>query len=214
MTSGGLGQVEWSAVYKPFGEAHSITGTESLGLRFPGQLFDPETGFHQNWQRDYDPRLGRYLQSDPIGLEGGLNTYAYVDGNPVNLIDPEGLQEALMRSLPYAGGAAAADGPLPYGDAVALGILGGALVYDVCTVAWDQFFSGDGGPFWDSLKPYRQGIRTNALPGKKERFYEKDRTHGDLEVYDSKGRHVGSADPDTGEMTKPGVPGRRSDKVK
>ena len=62
MTSAGLGQVEWSATYRPFGEAHSITGTESLSLRFPGQFFDPETGFHQNWFRDYDPRLGRYLQ--------------------------------------------------------------------------------------------------------------------------------------------------------
>lgn len=90
MTSAGLAQLEWSATYRPFGEAHAITGTESLALRFPGQLFDPETGFHQNWHRDYDPRLGRYLQSDPIGLAGGLNTYAYTFGDPVNLIDPSG----------------------------------------------------------------------------------------------------------------------------
>ena len=49
----------------PFGEAHAITGTQDLSLRFPGQFFDPETGYHQNWQRDYDPRVRRYLQSDP-----------------------------------------------------------------------------------------------------------------------------------------------------
>jgi RHS repeat-associated protein len=59
--------------------------------RFPGQWFDVETGLFQNGYRDYDPRTGRYVQSDPIGLGGGWNSYAYVGGNTVNLIDPEGL---------------------------------------------------------------------------------------------------------------------------
>jgi RHS repeat-associated protein len=90
MTSAGLGQVEWQATYRPFGETHAITGTETFALRFPGQFYDPETGYHQNWHRDYDPRLGRYLQPDPLGLEGGLNTYAYVGGDPINLTDPQG----------------------------------------------------------------------------------------------------------------------------
>ncbi len=61
-------------------------------LRFPGQYYDAETGLNQNWNRDYDPVVGRYVESDPMGLTGGgPNTYAYVIDRPTMLIDSKGL---------------------------------------------------------------------------------------------------------------------------
>ncbi|MBK8971489.1 MAG: hypothetical protein IPM37_09045 [Hahellaceae bacterium] len=82
--------VVWKTEQTPFGEVTQTTGTLAQPLRFPGQYADPETGYSYNYFRDYDPSVGRYVQSDPIGLRGGLNTYGYVYQNPLGYIDPTG----------------------------------------------------------------------------------------------------------------------------
>jgi RHS repeat-associated protein len=84
--------VVWEAYYKPFGEAEvNSHSTVDNNFRFSGQYFDLETGLHYNYNRYYNPSTGRYLTPDPIGQEGGINLFAYVENNPVNETDPKGL---------------------------------------------------------------------------------------------------------------------------
>lgn len=87
---------------EPFGNSPpngnpSGVGNFTFNLRFPGQYFDAETGTHYNYYRDYDPSIGRYIQSDPIGLAGGTNTFLYVNGRPLSLVDLFGLCESTME---------------------------------------------------------------------------------------------------------------------
>jgi len=86
--------VVWSGDYDVFGEATLTTETVVNNIRFPGQYYDAESGLHYNYFRDYDTSLGRYVESDPIGLGGGMNTYAYVESNPIVYYDPLGLKMA------------------------------------------------------------------------------------------------------------------------
>jgi RHS repeat-associated protein len=86
----------WTWYSDPFGselpnENPASGGTFKYNLRFPGQLYDAHAGLIYNYFRDYDSVIGRYVESDPMGLNGGWTTYAYVDGNPNSFNDLLGL---------------------------------------------------------------------------------------------------------------------------
>ena len=108
----------WDASYKPFGAVDLATSTnpppELIDLRYPGQWFSDESNLHQNWMRDYDPTLGRYIQADPLGLVDGASVYGYALQSPNRYVDPRG--EDVFVSL--TDGAAAGFGHLGIGEIV------------------------------------------------------------------------------------------------
>jgi RHS repeat-associated protein len=100
--------VLWRWDSDPFGttapnENPQGLGTFSYGLRFPGQYFDVESGLSYNYFRDYDPQIGRYVESDPIGLGGGVNTYGYAQALPTLRVDPTGASDVDPTQTCYDG---------------------------------------------------------------------------------------------------------------
>ncbi|MBD8526737.1 RHS repeat-associated core domain-containing protein [Pseudomarimonas arenosa] len=93
----------WTLEGSAFGSHLPTSASDSegvrfdLNLRYPGQYYDSESGLHYNYFRDYDPSTGRYIESDPIGLRGGVNTYGYVGGSPLVYVDRNGLYRGLMN---------------------------------------------------------------------------------------------------------------------
>lgn len=101
----GNNAIRWRWLAEPFGTTAPETDPSGLGvfaqnLRFPGQYADTETDLFYNMARDYKGEVGRYVQSDPIGLAGGINTYAYVEGNPISAVDADGLQRRVITVPP------------------------------------------------------------------------------------------------------------------
>jgi RHS repeat-associated protein len=99
----GSGTKVWDAYLNPWGAAQTFaTATASIDLRLPGQWTQAETnGLSQNHFRDYSPSTGRYIEADPIGLEGGPVVYAYADDDPLSLADPEGLASGSRRYVNF-----------------------------------------------------------------------------------------------------------------
>jgi RHS repeat-associated protein len=97
--------IVWKWESKPFGETEA-SGEITFNLRFPGQYFDSETKTHYNINRDYNPVTGRYIQSDPIGFDGGVNGFGYVEGNPLIGFDLLGLlsRKTIIKDYYYGAG--------------------------------------------------------------------------------------------------------------
>lgn len=87
----------WNADGEAFGKDYPVEDADADGtvftfdLRFPGQRFDTASGLNYNYFRDYDPTVGRYVESDPLGLAGGISTYGYAGSGPLHNVDPFGL---------------------------------------------------------------------------------------------------------------------------
>jgi RHS repeat-associated protein len=163
------GAVIWQIKTTPFGEVYSEAGTLAQNQRFPGQYADQESAFSYNYFRDYDPSTGRYIQSDLIGLRGGMNTYGYVGGNPITRIDPLGLAYRQERPLniPYLDNTTA--GPLQhdrfrYGDGSDSGYYGDGRVRpdDAPQYLLDKY--KDAGPWLDdnALREAENNVQNNG----------------------------------------------------
>jgi RHS repeat-associated protein len=90
----------WAYLGNPFGEQQPTSNGYVLNLRFPGQYYDAESGLAYNVNRDYEAATGRYIQSDPIGLDGGLSKYAYVANDPLDQFDSSGLASGRWQQVP------------------------------------------------------------------------------------------------------------------
>ena len=112
---------EWSSKGEAFGNQSPKADPDNdgvlfgLAMRYPGQQATEASGLIYNYQREYDAVVGRFSQSDPIGLEGGISTYGYVGGNPISGVDPDGLQARYLPrpNYPVGGGY---DSGYGYGD--------------------------------------------------------------------------------------------------
>ncbi|MDQ1746362.1 MAG: hypothetical protein QOD07_625, partial [Frankiaceae bacterium] len=181
-------------------------------------------------QRLYNPVLGRFQQTDPVP-GGSANAYDYTSQDPINSRDLDGRQEAGGEG-PGGGGNCCAEGGGSGGGETGGGSEGGGgdggYGGDGSADASGEGSGPDAheaheeharaeahraheevekanSPVWRRLKPYRGPTRTNGEGGRNRRYYQWDYTHSDIEVFDRNGNHLGSADPETGEMYKPPV---------
>jgi RHS repeat-associated protein len=154
-------------------------------LRFPGQYHDLETGLHYNLHRYYDPRTVRFTTPDPLGLAPAPDNYGYV-GNPLDEIDPLGL--AAKRK-----GSSNASDPTP-----------APTPEPVKRAATQPIPAPDTLPGFPDAKRVRPKTPVQGGGGMRKRWedkkniYEWDSQHGEVEMYDKRGKHLGSFDAETG----------------
>lgn len=150
-------------------------------LRFPGQYYDKETGLFYNYFRDYDSETGRYIESDPIGLRGGINTYTYVENNPVNLIDPDGLNPIIKGGIQCLKNPRACAATLK-------------KVWDGCKWVWKKVRNDD--DIFSSKAQDQTAPGTKTLEG--QYINDKGRVEPWEAHYDEYGRQIGRTDYNAG----------------
>lgn len=140
--------IVWRANNGAFDRTVTHNSIGGFNIGFPGQYYDSESGLWYNWNRYYHAAIGRYTQSDPIGLAGGINTYAYVGNNPVMHIDPTGLDVATFQigiQIPFVGtgldiGLAIFEYPADMGIFATVTSEEGGLTRGKATVGMSQIF--------------------------------------------------------------------------
>lgn len=159
------GSLAWYWRSDPFGVGNAtyVNSGSTYFLRFPGQYLDTETGLNYNGARYYSSAIGRYYESDPIGLVGGINTYLYTMANPIGNSDPLGLWVPAMHARMTTEAAIAAGFGQDFANSISnltVGVDSLPGSQDPANAAWHGMANGDESPE-DAEKDYEQYLQAN-----------------------------------------------------